>query len=85
MALHLQPGRRLLATIEKYARVETQANPPDVIMKSLLDLLQNKGWTNSLEDLGIAIEALKDGEEAVVRSNTEKLLATLVQRLAFFF
>ena len=83
MALHLQPGRRLRATIEKYDRVETQANSPDVVMKSLLDLLQNRGWTNSLEDLGEATQALQDGEEALVRTNTENLLAKLVQRLAW--
>lgn len=83
MGLHLQPGRRLRASVEKYARDEMQSDPPDVVMMSLLDLLQNRGQANSLEELGEAIKALNDGEEAMVKINTENLLATFVQRLAW--
>ena len=51
-------------------------------MKSLLDLLKDAGWSNSIEDLGTALGAPKDNEEGFAKITTELLLTTIVERLS---
>ena len=70
LALHLTPGRRLYATIEKCIRCGEFLNPPDGFMKALLDLLSDAGWSNSLEDLGTAAGLPKDNTEDFLNSAT---------------
>ena len=51
-------------------------------MKSLLDLLKDAGWSNSIEDLGTALGAPKDNEEGFAKITTEMLLRTIVDKLS---
>ena len=81
LALHLTPGRRLLATIEKYSRCGEFLNPPDGFVKALLDLLAGAGWSNSLEDLGTAVGIPRDGAEDSVKMATEGVLKAIVDKL----
>ena len=80
-ALHLTPGRRLLATIEKFVRCGEFLNPPDGFMKALLDLLSDAGWSNSLEDLGTAVGLPKDNAEDFVNTTTVGVLRAIVDKL----
>ena len=80
LALHLTPGRRLLATVEKYSRCGEFRNPPDGFVKALLDLLAGAGWSNSLEDLGTAVELPRDGAEDLVKITTEGMLRAILDR-----
>ena len=81
LALHLTPGRRLLATIEKYSRCGEFLNPPDGFVKALLDLLAGAGWSNSLEDLGTAVGIPRDGAEDLVKITTEGVLRAILNKL----
>ena len=79
--LCLTPGRRLQATIEKLNMCTPFSNPPDVVLKALLELVQRQKWSNSLEDLAVSIEALKD-EEQDFKTNTNLVLMAILDRLA---
>ena len=57
-------------------------NPPDEFLKSLLDLLKDAGWSNSIEDLGTALSAPKDNEEGFAKMTTERLLSAIVKKLS---
>ena len=81
LALHLTPGRRLLATVQKYSRCGEFLNPPDGFVAALLDLLAGAGWSNSIEDLGTALGAGRDGEEDLVKLTTVGTLRAIVDRL----
>ena len=81
LALHLTPGRRLCATIEKCIRCGEFLNPPDGFMKALLDLLSDAGWSNSLEDLGTAAGLPKDNTEDFLNSATIGVLVGIVDKL----
>ena len=81
LALHVTPGRRLLATLEKYSRCGEFLNPPDGFVKALLDLLAGAGWSNSLEDLGTAVGIPRDGAEDLVKIATEGVLRAIVDKL----
>ena len=81
LALHVTPGRRLLATLEKYSRCGEFFNPPDGFVKALLDLLAGAGWSNSLEDLGTAVGIPRDGAEDLVKIATEGVLRAIVDKL----
>ena len=81
LALHVTPGRRLLATLEKYSRCGEFLNPPDGFVKALLDLLAGAGWSNSLEDLGTAVGIPKDGAEDLVKIAAEGLLRAILDML----
>ena len=80
--IHLTPGTRLYATIYKYQQCSGFINPPDEFVKSLLDLLKDAGWSNSIEDLGTALGAPKDNEEGFAKITTEMLLGTIVEKLS---
>ena len=56
--------------------------PSDAFQVALLHLLQNLGWSNSLQDLATSIQAVDDGKECVVL-NVNKLLCKLVETLAW--
>ena len=56
-------------------------NPPDPIKQALIDLLNDEGWTNSLEDLGVAVKAVKDEDEKVLTTNVDQLLQRIVKEL----
>ena len=81
LALHVTPGRRLLATFQKYKRCCEFMNPPDALVEALIDLLEDKGWSNSVEDLGTALEVSKDYAEDFVKISVERLLRAIVDRL----
>ena len=81
LALHVTPGRRLLATFEKYRRCKEFLNPPDGFEKALLDLLTGAGWSNSAEDLGTAVDIPKDNAEDILKIATEGLLRVIVDKL----
>ena len=81
LALHVTPGRRLLATFEKYIRCKEFVNPPNEFEKALVDLLNGAGWSNSVEDLGKAVEVPKDRAEGFLKIATEGLLSTIVDKL----
>ena len=81
-ALHVTPGRRLRATMEKLERCNEVLNPPDGLVKALLDLLKDRGWSNSVEDLGVAVGAPKDNEGGFVKTTTDRLLRAIVDKLA---
>ena len=51
-------------------------------MKSLLDLLKDAGWSNSIEDLGTVLGVPKDNEEDFAKITTEMLLRTFVEKLS---
>ena len=42
----------------------------------------DRGWSNSVEDLGVAIGAPKDNEEDFVKTTTDSLLRAIVDKLA---
>ena len=77
----MTPGRRLQATFKKFHRCSEFTNPPDGLVKPLLDLLENTGWSNSVEDLGTFIGAPKDNEEGFVKITTDRLLSAIVNKL----
>ena len=81
-ALHVTPGRRLRATMEKLGQCSEVLNPPDGFVKALLDLLEDRGWSNSVEDLGVAVGAPKDNEGSFVKTTTDRLLRAIVDKLA---
>ena len=81
-ALHVTPGRRLRATMEKFERCNEVLNPPDGLVKALLDLLKDRGWSNSVEDLGVVVGAPKDNEGGFVKTTTDRLLRAIVDKLA---
>ena len=81
LALHVTPGRRLQATMEKWEQCSEVLNPPDGFVKAMLDLLEDRGWSNSVEDLGVAVGAPKDNEEEFVKTTTDRLLRTIVEKL----
>ena len=81
LGLHLTPGRRLIATLEKYQLCRTVQNPQDMMVQSLLDVLHSKGLSNSLKKLGAIVGGSKDGERGFVETNTGGLLKALVDRL----
>ena len=81
LALHVTPGRRLLATVEKYSRCGEFLNPPDGFVKALLDLLSGAGWSNSLEDVGTALGLPKDNAKDVLNIATVKVLREIVDKL----
>ena len=81
LGLHVTPGRRLQATFKKFQRSTEFTNPPDGLVKPLLDLLEDTGWSNSVEDLGTFIGAPKDNEESFVKITTERLLSAIVNKL----
>ena len=82
LALHLTPGRRLLPTLEKYKELSSSNPAPDSFQEALLHLLQDRGWSNSLEDLARSIEAHKD-DEPNVTDTVNKLLCKLLEILAW--
>ena len=81
LALHVTPGRRLLATFQKYSRCREFLNPPDGFEKALRDLLNGEGWSNSVEDLGTAVGAPKDNAEDFIKNNTVRVLRAIVDKL----
>ena len=81
LALHVTPGRRLLATVEKYSRCGEFLNPPDGFVKALLDLLSGAGWSNSLEDVGTAVGLPKDNTEDFLNIATVGVLRAIVDKL----
>ena len=81
-ALHLTPARRLRPTMEKVQGLSGAKLQPDSFQVALLHLLQNLGWSNSLQDLATSIQAVDDGQEGVVL-NVNKLLCKLVETLAW--
>ena len=56
-------------------------NPPDPIMQALIDLLNDEGWTNSVQDLGVAVQAVKDEDGAMLTTNVDRLLQRIVRKL----
>ena len=50
-------------------------------MQALADLLKDEGWTNSLEDLGVAVKALKDEDDLMLTTNVDRLLQRIVREL----
>ena len=56
-------------------------NPPDPIMQALIDLLNDEGWTNSVQDLGISVQAVKDEDGAMLTTNVDRLLQRIVRKL----
>ena len=81
LALHVTPGRRLLATFEKLSRCNEFLNPPDGFEKALLDLLNGVGWSNSVEDLGTAVGVPKDNAEDFIKDDTVGVLRAIVDKL----
>ena len=82
LALHLTPARRLRPTMEKVQELSTLQLPSDAFQVALLHLLQNLGWSNSLQDLAMSIQAVDDGNEGVML-NVNRLLCQLVETLAW--
>ena len=68
--------------MEKFERCNEVLNPPDGLVKALLDLLEDRGWSNSVEDLGVAVGAPKDNEGSFVKTTTDRLLRAIVDKLA---
>ena len=61
----------------------SKANPPlDPFGEALLNLLQNSGWSNSLQDLATSLEAADDNDPGVVR-NVNLLMCKLLEIFAF--
>ena len=56
-------------------------NPPDPIMQALIDLLNDEGWTNSVQDLGVAVKAVKDEDGVMLTTNVDRLLQRIVRKL----
>ena len=56
-------------------------NPPDPFLQALADLLKDEGWTNSLEDLGVAVKAVNDEEGLMLTTNVDRLLRIFVKKL----
>ena len=81
LALHVTPGRRLLATFEKFSKCREFLNPPDAFEKALLDLLTDEGWSNSIEDLGTAVGIPKDNAEDLLKIATEGVLRAILAKL----
>ena len=81
LALHVTPGRRLLATVEKYSKCGELLNPHDGFVKALLDLLTGAGWSNNVEDLGTAVAIPRDDENDLVRNTTVTVLRAIVDKL----
>ena len=81
LGLHVTPGRRLQATFKKFQQCSEMTNPPDGLVKPLLDLLEDTGWSNSVEDLGTFIGVPKDNEESFVKTTIDRLLSAIVNKL----
>ena len=79
--LHLTPGRRFLSSLVKLRHTLPFQNPPDPFMQALADLLKDEGWTNTLEDLGVAVKAVKDEDEVMLTTNVDRLLRSFVKKL----
>ena len=82
LAFHLTPARRLRPTMEKVQELSTVQLPSDSFEVALLHLVQNLGWSNSLQDLAMSIQAVDDGNEGVIL-NVNKLLCKLIETLAW--
>ena len=82
LALHVTPGRRFRATMLKFEQCSKVLNPPCGLVKALLDLLEDRGWSNSIEDLGVVVGAPKDNEEGFLKTTTDTLLRAIVDKLA---
>ena len=82
LALHLTPGRRLLPTLEKYKELSSSNPAADSFQEALLHLLQDRGWSNSLEDLARSIAAPKDDNSDVINT-VNKLLCKFLEILAW--
>ena len=50
-------------------------------MQALNDLLNDEGWTNSLEDLGVALKAVNDVDDSRLTTNVDLLLQRIVKKL----
>ena len=50
-------------------------------MQALIDLLNDEGWTNSLEDLGVALKAVTDEDGPRLTTNVDLLLQRIVKKL----
>ena len=68
--------------MEKVKELSTLQLTSDSFQVALLHLLQNLGWSNSLQDLAMSIQAVDDGNEGVIL-NVNKLLCSLVETLAW--
>ena len=68
-------------TILKLKRVTPAVNPPDQVLKALVELVERQRWSNSLEDLATSISAFKDTQQRLGR-NTDLLLSTILDRLS---
>ena len=79
--LCLTPGRRLKPTLEKLNRCTPVSNPPDEVLKALVELVQRQRWNNSLQDLASSIGAVTDDQQRF-RRNTDLLLKAILDRLA---
>ena len=79
--LHLTPGRRFRSSLVKLRHALPFQNPPDPFMQALVDLLKDEGWTNSLEDLGVAVKAVKDEDDLILTTNVDRLLQRIVREL----
>ena len=78
--LHLTPGRRFRSTLVKLRHSLPFQNPPDPILQALIDLLNDEGWTNSLEDFGVALKAMNDEDEPRLTTNVDLLLRRIVKK-----
>ena len=68
--------------MEKLEQCSGVLNPPDGFVKALLDLLEDRGWSNSVEDLGVAVGAPKDNEGGFVKTTIDRLVRAIVDKLA---
>ena len=50
-------------------------------MQALIDLLNDEGWTNSLEDLGVTLKAVNDEDDQRLTTNVGLLLQKIVKKL----
>ena len=67
--------------MDKLKRCTPTLNPPDQVMKALVELVERQGWSNSLQDLASSIGALKD-DEVMFKKNTDLVLMAILDRLA---
>ena len=67
--------------LEKLKRCTPFSNPPDQVLKALVELVQRQGWNNSLQDLAASIGALTD-DQVRFKTNTDKVLTAILDRLA---
>ena len=65
----------------KLKRCTAFLNPPDPVLKALVELVERQGWSNSLQDLATSTGAIKDDQPRLGR-NTDLLLKAILDKLA---